>query len=66
MDNNLILTPGYQDTMARQRIREWLGKNGGMVGLSDFRGLVGADQSFMQEELMRLESEYVANLPSIR
>jgi hypothetical protein len=30
------------------------------LGLEDFRGLVGADQSILQEELISLESEYVA------
>jgi hypothetical protein len=31
------------------------------LGLENFRGLIGADQSFLQEELISLESQYVAH-----
>jgi hypothetical protein len=31
------------------------------LGLEDFRGLVGAGQYFLQEELISLESEYVTH-----
>jgi hypothetical protein len=32
LDNNLIVPPGFQDTMGRQRIREGNGKNRWSVG----------------------------------
>jgi hypothetical protein len=32
LDNNLIVTPGFQDTMGRQRIREENGMNRWSVG----------------------------------
>jgi hypothetical protein len=61
LDNNLIVTPGYQDTMGWQRFGKGLEETWLWLGLEDFRGLVGADQSFLQEELIRPESDYVAN-----
>jgi len=38
LDNNLIATPGYQGTMGSQRIRDGLGRNGGMVRSWRFQG----------------------------
>jgi hypothetical protein len=42
LNDKLIVTPDFQDTMGRQRIREGNWQNRWSVGLENFRGLVGA------------------------
>jgi len=47
-EKSLISPPGFQDTMGRQRIRKGSAEPVVWLVLEDFRGLVGADQSFLQ------------------